>query len=102
IARESFAFLDEKTTADGVFWPVGNEGWHPRGEEKAAYDQQPVEAVTMAETALFAFDLLGGEEYLAVFRRAHGWFHGRNSLNQPLADVQSGACCDGLQTSGVN
>ena len=42
------------------------------------------------------------EEYLATFRRAHGWFHGRNSLKQPLVDVRSGACCDGLQASGVN
>ena len=59
-----------ETTAEGVFWPIGNEGWYPRGEEKALYDQQPVEAVTMAETALAAFDLLGAEEYLATFRRA--------------------------------
>jgi hypothetical protein len=56
----------------------------------------------MAEAALFAFDLLGAEEYLATFRRAHGWFHGRNSLKQPLVDARSGACCDGLQASGVN
>jgi hypothetical protein len=56
----------------------------------------------MAETALAALDLLGGEKYLASFRRAHGWFHGRNSLNRPLVDVQSGACYDGLQASGVN
>ena len=82
----SFAFLDHQTTAATqstgcpVFWPVGNEGWHPRGEEKAPYDQQPVEAVTMAEAALAALDVLGGEEYLAAFRRAYGWFHGRNSL----------------------
>ena len=100
--RASFAFLDRQTTAEGVFWPVGNEGWYPRGEEKAPYDQQPVEAVTMAEAALAAFDLLGDEEYLAAFRRAHGWFHGRNSLKRPLVDVRSGACCDGLQASGVN
>ncbi len=114
IARTSFAFLDQHTTAvtQGtgcpkstgcpVFWPIGNEGWYPRGEEKALYDQQPVEAVTMADAALAAFNLLGGEEYLAVFRRAHGWFHGRNSLNQPLVDIQCGACYDGLQASGVN
>ena len=87
---------------EGVFWPVGNEGWYPRGEEKALYDQQPVEAVTMADAALAAFRLLGDEEYLAAFRRAHGWFHGQNSLREPLADGSSGACCDGLQASGVN
>jgi hypothetical protein len=61
-----------------------------------------VEAVTMAEAAQAALDLPGGEEYLAAFRRAHGWFHGRNSLNLPLADVGSGGCCDGLQACGVN
>ncbi len=54
VAQASFAFLDRETTAEGVFWPVGNEGWYPRGEEKAPYDQQPVEAVTMAEAALAA------------------------------------------------
>ena len=26
-----------------------NEGWFPHGEEKALYDQQPIEAATMAE-----------------------------------------------------
>ena len=102
IAQASFTFLDCQTTADGVFWPVGNEGWYPRGEEKASYDQQPVEAATMAEAALAAFDLLGGEKHLATFRRAHAWFHGRNSLHRPLIDVPSGACCDGLEASGVN
>jgi hypothetical protein len=102
IARTSFAFLDRHTTAEGVFWPIGNEGWHARGEEKALYDQQPVEAVTMAEAALDAFELLGGEEYLAAFHRACGWFQGRNSLNLPLVDVQTGACCDGLHASGMN
>jgi hypothetical protein len=102
IAQTSFAFLDRQTTIEGVFWPVGNEGWHPRGEERASYDQQPVEAATMAEAALSAFDLLGADGYLATFRRAHGWFHGLNSLTQPLVDVSTGACCDGLQASGVN
>ena len=108
IARTSFAFLDQHTTVETesigcpVFWPIGNEGWFPRGDEKAPYDQQPVEAVTMAEAALVAFDLLGGEEYLAVFRRAHGWFLGRNSLKLAVADVRTGGCCDGLHASGLN
>ena len=128
VAEASFAFLDRQTTGNGVgshlperpsgcfaqigpdpfsadediFWPVGNEGWYPRGEEKALYDQQPVEAATMADAALAAFRLLGDEEYSTIFRRAHGWFHGHNSLREPLADVSSGACCDGLMASGVN
>jgi hypothetical protein len=102
VATTSFAFLDRETTTENVFWPVGNSDWYPNGEEKALYDQQPVEATTMAEAALAAFDLLGDESYLATFRRAHRWFHGENSLKQPLADATSGACCDGLESTGVN
>jgi hypothetical protein len=102
IAEVSFAFLDRETTADGVFWPVGNGGWYPHGGEKAAYDQQPVEAATMAEAAIAALGLLGEEKYRAAFRRAHAWFGGENSLRQPLADARRGACCDGLQANGVN
>ena len=33
---------------------------------------------------------------------AHAWFHGQNSLHQPLVDVHCGSCYDGLQRSGVN
>ena len=114
MAEASFAFLDHVTKdgslSDGgtawaerlVFWPVGNSDWYPHGEEKSLYDQQPVEAVTMADAALAGFALLGDEKYLAAFRRAHAWFHGQNSLRQPLVDVHCGACCDGLQPSGVN
>ncbi len=116
VAESSFAFLDQATTAPSpsalvgeagekgrhIFWPVGNNGWYPHGADKAPYDQQPVEAATMADAALAAFDLLNKENYLATFRRACDWFHGHNSVCQPLADVRRGACHDGLQPSGVN
>jgi len=133
VAKDSFAFLDRKTTErdafprdpgnlfseqpagviagvipdtffedEGIFWPIGNSDWYPHGEEKSPYDQQPVEASTMADAALTAFNMLGDEKYLAAFLRAHAWFHGQNSLNQPLVDVDHGACCDGLQVTGLN
>lgn len=104
-AKTSFVFLDRVTTAENVFWPVGSNGWYAHGEDKALYDQQPVEAVTMAEAALAAFDVAGSathQEHLATFHRARGWFHGQNSLRQPLVDVRRGACFDGLLASGVN
>jgi hypothetical protein len=85
-----------------VFCPVGNRDWYSHGEEKSLYDQQPVEASTMACAALAAFRLRKDERYLAIFRRARQWFHGQNSLLQPLCDVESGACFDGLQSSGIN
>jgi hypothetical protein len=102
VAEASFSFLDRETTTEDIFWPIGNDGWYPHGGAKARYDQQPVEAATMAEAALVAFDLMGDERHLATFRRAHSWFHGQNSLKRSLVDCQRGACCDGLQPAGIN
>lgn len=102
VAEASFDFLDRETTVENCFWPIGNSDWYPHGEEKSLYDQQPVEAATMAEASLAAFAWRGDEKYLAAFRRARAWFHGGNSLRRPLVDARRGACGDGLQRSGVN
>lgn len=102
VAEASFDFLDQATTAEDIFWPIGNCDWYPHGEEKSLYDQQPVEAITMADAALAAFRLDHDPRYLSTFGRANDWFHGRNSLAEPLIDVAAGACCDGLQPLGVN
>ena len=102
IAETSFEFLDRETTVNDQFWPIGSDGWYAHREAKATYDQQPVEAVTMADAALAAFGATGDEKHLDSFRRAYRWFHGHNSLSQPLADLHTGACCDGLHPNRVN
>lgn len=102
IAETSFGFLDLVTTADNVFLPVGNRDWYSHGEEKSLYDQQPLEASTMAAAAFAAFQIRGDEKYLGVFQRAYAWFLGKNSLRQPLADALDGSCCDGLLPNEVN
>lgn len=102
IARESFEFLDEQTVSDGIFRPVGNNGWYAHGEAKAEYDQQPVEAETMADAALSGLEFLGEARYRAAVARIHGWFHSRNSVGIALADPETGGCRDGLHPTGVN
>jgi len=102
VAETSFGFLDLATTTDHDFWPIGNRDWYSHGEEKSLYDQQPVEASTMAAAALAGFQARGDEKYLKAFYRVYEWFLGRNSLKQPLADDQCGACFDGLLPTGVN
>jgi len=102
VAESSFGFLDVVTTSDNVFWPIGNRDWYSHGEEKSLYDQQPVEASTMADASLAGLKLRGEDKYRAIFLRAHSWFHGHNSLEQPLADAETGACFDGLQPTGIN
>jgi hypothetical protein len=102
IAESSFAFLDFVTTSDNMFWPIGNRDWYSHGEDKSLFDQQPIEAATMAAAALAAWELLGDDKYRAVFQRSHAWFHGMNSVGLPLADTSTGGCFDGLQPNGIN
>ncbi|MEQ9406530.1 MAG: hypothetical protein RIK87_02345 [Fuerstiella sp.] len=102
IAESSFRFLDQATTSGEVFWPVGNSGWYAQYGHKSQYDQQPVEASTMAAAALTAMNVRPDPDYLTAFRKAHGWFHGKNSLHFPMADTESGGCHDGLESTGVN
>jgi uncharacterized protein YyaL (SSP411 family) len=102
VATSSFAFLEEVTTAENFFQPIGNDGWYEYGEEKAVYDQQPVEAATMAEAALAAHELTGDSRYLLTFHRARDWFLGENSMGQPLVDPLRHSCFDGLSAKGAN
>ncbi len=102
VAQKSFHFLDRVTTVGDLFWPIGNQDWYSHGEEKSIYDQQPVEAATMSDAALAAYAANGDVANLDTFHRAYQWFHGKNSLGQPLADAQLGGCYDGLQANGLN
>ena len=101
-AEASFGFLDLETSSEGIFMPIGNVNWHSRGEEKSLYDQQPVEASTMVAAALAGFQRTSDKKYLTAALCAQQWFVGQNSLQQSLVDVETGACCDGLQPSGLN
>lgn len=102
VATETMHFLEAQTNCATLFHPVGNNGWSSRGETKAAYDQQPLEAVTMADAALAAFELTGERSYLRTLHRSYTWFLGHNSETMPLADITTGGCCDGLQQGAVN
>jgi hypothetical protein len=102
VAAASFAFLEAQTTSAGLFEPVGSNGWFSHGETKARYDQQPVEAVTMADAALAGYELSGEDVYLTSLRRAHAWFRGGNSEGLIVGVEPDGSCYDGLMAGGVN
>jgi glycosyltransferase involved in cell wall biosynthesis len=91
-----------QTDAKGHFVPVGNNGWYPRGGEKARFDQQPIEALDMIEACLEAHRVTNDPQYLSYAQRCLEWFLGRNDLNAPLYDHKTGGCCDGLHADGPN
>lgn len=81
---------------------VGQDGWYRRGQRRAVFDQQPVDAQSMVQACVAAYQVTGEERYLARANNAFAWFFGNNRLRQPLYDPTSGGCFDGLHPDRVN
>lgn len=102
VAEESLRFLNDTTTIDQTFVPIGSEGWYPKGGGRALYDQQPIEAGAMVEAAALAYELTRSEAYETALRQALGWFFGLNTKSVALYDDSTGACYDGINQMGLN
>lgn len=86
----------------GYFVPIGCQGFYPRGQQRARFDQQPIEAYATVTACLDAFRCSGDSWWTEQSQLVFDWFLGRNDLRVPLIDPTTGACYDGLQPDGVN
>lgn len=102
VAEESFRFLQDLTSIDGKFVPVGTQGWYVRGGTRALYDQQPLEAGTMVETAALGYMIKRSGFYERAIRQGLGWFFGLNTKSVSVYDETTGGCNDGVTENGVN
>jgi len=93
---------DIQQSERGHYSFIGNQGWFPRGGQKAMFDQQPIEAALMCCACAEAYRATDDEHWLAQARRSLEWFLGRNDLETPIYDFSSGGCCDGLTPDGPN
>ena len=84
------------------FVPIGSNGFYQKGEERARFDQQPVEAQAMVSACLEAFRITEEKYWLKKARLAFEWFLGRNDLNLSIYDPISGGCRDGLHSDRLN
>lgn len=100
IGVESFAFYRRVVIDDGIFVPIGNQGWYARGGKRARYGQQPLEAAALIDAALAAHARSGETTFLATARLGWEWFYGRNTDGATL--VERGGCHDGIDAFGVN
>jgi glycosyltransferase involved in cell wall biosynthesis len=87
---------------DGSLAPIGSNGFFVRGGQKAAFDQQPVEAGAIVSACLSARRASRDERWNQEARRAFDWFLGQNQLQQALFDARTGGCRDGLHSDRVN
>jgi glycosyltransferase involved in cell wall biosynthesis len=91
-----------QSSDDGYFAPIGSNGFYARGEKKAAFDQQPVEACGMVSACLEARRVTSDGRWTDPARRAFNWFLGQNQRQRSLYDASTGGCRDGLHADRAN
>src|SRR3989344_721252 len=102
IAEESLKFLTNLLMIDNKPILIGHNGWYSYGNKRAFYDQQPVDAASMVQSYMTAYQITQDETYYEKAAIAYNWFLGKNSINQVIYDESSGGCYDGLLPKCVN
>jgi glycosyltransferase involved in cell wall biosynthesis len=102
IGLKTLEWLSEIQVHDGHFVPIGSNGFYRRGQERARFDQQPVEASAMVSACLEAYRVTGDQRWRKRAQQAFDWFLGRNDLGQSLYDPGTGGCRDGLHPDRTN
>lgn len=91
-----------QTTVTGLFRPVGSESFGDQRSAPRQFDQQPLEAAATISACLAAWHADGDSKWKADAARAFAWFLGRNDLEIPLVDPETGSCRDGLHPDRAN
>ncbi|MFO1036887.1 MAG: glycosyltransferase family 4 protein [Geminicoccaceae bacterium] len=91
-----------QTSPAGLFRPVGSEGFGEQGRPPRPFDQQPIEAAATIAACLAAWRAEPDAFWRAEAARAFAWFLGANDLAEPLADIETGSCRDGLHRDRPN
>jgi hypothetical protein len=101
----SLKFLESIVWDNGLFNPVGNEGWYRLNQplkQKPKYDQQPVDVGAMVECYVDAYKVLGIEDYKNKANNVYEWYFGNNTENLEMYDKINTRVFDGLRKGRVN
>lgn len=102
VAEASLNFLLALTVKEGMFHPIGHNGWYIKNGKRAYFDQQPIEASSMVQALTTAYETTGKKNYRSKAHLVFSWFHGNNHLNQIIYDEKTGGCHDGLGNQTIN
>jgi len=95
--------IDIQTNKEtGYLSVIGNKGWFKRNEEKAKFDQQPVEVAALIDACYEAYLCTEDDFFLNKMNWAFRWFLGQNALEESLYNPKTGGCKDGLLPTGAN
>jgi hypothetical protein len=93
--------IEVQMNDEGKLSIIGNRGWYVRGQERAQFDQQPVETKALVQACLAAALATGEEHWIREASRCFEWFRGENDLDAQMYDEETGGCHDGLCPEGA-
>ena len=104
IAIESLDFLTEITFDNNknYFSFPGNKGWFTKSGNRAKFDQQPIEAGTMVEVYVLAYEVTKKKKYKELAKTALDWYYGKNILGIDVINGKTGGIYDGLEEKKIN
>ena len=102
VGLQSLSWLLSIQTENDHFVPIGCQGWYHKGGDKARFDQQPLEAHSMIDACIEAYNISFDKSWITHATQCFNWFLGQNDLNMSLYDPKTGGCRDGLMADGIN
>ncbi len=91
-----------QTSPEGLFRPVGTDGFTDRTREVKVFDQQPLEATATIAACHAAWRVGHDITWKKEASKAFAWFLGSNDLSLPVVDLETGSCRDGLHPTRLN
>ena len=102
VGKAAMDFLIGKTFVEGIYMPIGQDGWYHKQGRRAHFDQQPEDVATMVYALQTLSSVTGEEKYQQLMYKAFYWFLGDNSLDQVVYDRNTGGCYDGIGKNAIN
>jgi len=102
IGIKTMDFLILQTFVNGIYAPIGQDGWHHKTGKRRYFDQQPEDVSAMACALATAYSITGKDSYKKLMHEAFNWFLGDNSLKQVVYDRTTGGCYDGVGDGNIN
>lgn len=94
--------LDVQRGESGCLSVIGNEGWFKKGQPRAQFDQQPIEAQCLVQACIRAADITAEDKWLREAERCFQWFTGYNDVNVVMYNPETGGGHDGLKPTGTD
>ncbi|MFH1458093.1 MAG: glycosyltransferase, partial [Candidatus Omnitrophota bacterium] len=102
IGIKTLNFLIKQTFINGIYAPIGQDGWHHKTGTRRYFDQQPEDVAAMVCALATAHSITGKGTYNKLMHEAFNWFLGDNSLKQVVYDRSTGGCYDGIGERNIN